>query len=135
MSPITVPYHLLLPAIISLAVLSFILIRKQQLFGSQFKKRFWVSVIFLTTYTLIVGGATFDDIYYQWDLNRYDLDGNGSFGSNEITPEQEAAMQMLINDLGRNLSVITGLVFSAILAITAYLILLISDRVAHQRPN
>jgi len=73
-------------------------------------------------YLIIVGGALYLDTYYQWDLNKYDLDKDGFFGSpNETTPDQKLAMQRLTNDLGRNLSFITGLVFSGIVSGIIYL--------------
>ena len=63
----------------------------------------------------------YDDIYYQWDLNRYDLDKDGLFGGEEITKEQEAAMQRLTSDVGRNFSFITGFIFALIIAGAVYI--------------
>lgn len=74
----------------------------------------------MSCYALLVGGATYIDMYYQWDLNRYDLDKDGFFGGQEVTREQQAAMQRLINDVGRNFSFITGLIFSFFISITIY---------------
>jgi hypothetical protein len=71
---------------------------------------------------LIVGMAIYYDLYYQWDLNRYDLDHDGFFGGDEITRDQEEAMNRLINDVGRNLTPIAGLWYSGILAIVFYLV-------------
>ncbi|MBK9794342.1 MAG: hypothetical protein IPP60_14915 [Sphingobacteriales bacterium] len=56
--------------------------------------------------------ATFDAIYYQLDLNRYDLNKDGMFGGKEITNEQNEAMRKLTSDTGRNFSFITGFVFA-----------------------
>ncbi len=77
--------------------------------------------VFLVAYLFIVGNATYDDIYYQWDLNRYDLDKDGIFGGQEITKDQEAAMRRLTNDVGRNFSFVTGFIFAFILSGTVYL--------------
>lgn len=77
--------------------------------------------VFLAVYLFVVGGATYDDIYYQWDLNRYDLDKDGLFGGEEITEEQKAAMQRLINDVGRNFSFITGFIFAGAIGTMTYL--------------
>jgi hypothetical protein len=63
-----------------------------------------------------------DDIYYQWDLNRYDLDKDGLFGGQEITDEQKAAMQRLTNDVGRNFSFITGFIFAGAIGTMIYLL-------------
>ena len=59
--------------------------------------------------------ATFDDIYYQWDLNRYDLDKDGMFSGEEITDQQNEAMRKLTSDTGRNFSFITGFVMALII--------------------
>ncbi len=79
-------------------------------------------VVFLSLYILIVGSAAFDDIYYQWDLNRYDLDKDGFFSGAELTKEELSAEFRLTNDVGRNLSVITGFVFAAIISLFVYIV-------------
>ena len=38
---------------------------------------------------------------YEWELNRFDLDGDGSFSNDEYTPAAQAAMKRLTNDTGR----------------------------------
>ena len=73
-------------------------------------------------YTIIVGSATFEDIYCQWDLNKYDLNMDGFFSGNEINPNQQAANGRLINDLGRNLTVFTGLIFSGVISLFVFII-------------
>ena len=77
--------------------------------------------VFLAAYLFVVGSTTYDDIYYQWDLNRYDLDKDGFFGGQEITKDQEAAMQRLTNDVGRNFSFVTGFIFALVISGTVYL--------------
>ena len=77
--------------------------------------------VFLVLYSLIVGNATFDAFYYQWDLNRYDLDKDGLFGGTEITEEQNAAMAKLTNDTGRNFAFITGFIFALIISTAVYI--------------
>lgn len=85
-------------------------------------KLLWTSVaIFLFLYLLIVGSATFDAIYYQWNLNRYDLNKDGMFGGTELTEEQNEAMRKLGSDTGRNFSFITGFVFALIVSISIYI--------------
>lgn len=120
MSEITIHYHLAIPTIICIVGLGTILFYRQRLF--QKDRWLWTSVtIFLAAYLLVVGTATFVDIYYQWDLNRYDLDQDGFFGGQEITKDQEAAMQRLTNDLGRNLSFVTGFIFALVISGTVFL--------------
>ena len=77
--------------------------------------------VFLVLYLFIVGMATFDAIYCQWDLNRYDLNKDGMFGGKEITDEQNEAMRKLTNDTGRNFSFITGFVFALIISTAVYI--------------
>ncbi|MBK9794150.1 MAG: hypothetical protein IPP60_13900 [Sphingobacteriales bacterium] len=67
---------------------------------------------FLVLYLFIVGMATFDAIYYQLDLNHYDLNKDGMFWRKRTTNEQNEAMRNLTSDTGRNFSFITGFVFA-----------------------
>jgi len=119
LNEISIPYHLLIPSIISILGLASILLYRKKLFSKN--KQLWTSlIIFITVYLLVVGNAAFDDIYYQWDLNRYDLDKDGFFGGQEITKDQEAAMQRLTNDVGRNFSFITGFLMAFVISLTYY---------------
>ena len=121
MDEITIPYHLAIPTIICFIGLGVILFYRKRLFSKN--KLFWTSVtVFLVLYLFIVGIATFDAIYYQWDLNRYDLDKDGMFGGEEITPEQNEAMRKLTSDTGRNFSFITGFVFALIISTAVYIL-------------
>lgn len=79
-------------------------------------------IVFLFVYISVVGVATYNAIYYQWDLNRYDLDNDGFFGGQEITKDQETAMQRLTNDVGRNFSFITGLLFAGFISTIVYVV-------------
>jgi hypothetical protein len=118
---ITIPFHLAIPTIISGVALGIILNYRKKLF--LFHKLAWASVaVFLTIYFLIVGSATYEAIYFQWDLNRYDLNKDGLFGGQEITNESQAAMQRLTNDVGRNFSFITGFIFAGVISITIYVL-------------
>jgi hypothetical protein len=65
---------------------------------------------------LIVGGATYNDVCYQWEVNSYDLDKDGFFAGKELTKEYYLAMSKLTNDVGRNFSFITGLIVSALIS-------------------
>lgn len=115
-------------------VLLIVFIIQKNLFCSVKKRRLWTSVIvFLVFYLFIVGGATCTDIYYQWDLNRYDLNKDGLFSGNEITKEQQEAMQRLTNDTGRNFSFITGLLFAFPISLMTYLIGHIYTRLKERR--
>ncbi len=120
MDEITIPYHLVAPTIICVIGLGIILFYRKRLFSKN--KLLWTSVtVFLVLYLLIVGMATFDDIYYQWDLNRYDLDKDGMFSGEEITDQQNEAMRKLTSDTGRNFSFITGFVMALIISTVVYI--------------
>lgn len=120
MDEINVPYHLVIPTVICMVGLWAIMFFRQRLFLRN--QWLWTSVtVFFVIYLFIVGSSIYHDIYYQSDLNRYDLDKDGFFGGQEITKEQEAAMQRLTNDVGRNSSLITGFIFAGAISTTVYL--------------
>ena len=119
MDEVTLPYHLAIPTIISLIGLFAILFYRKNLFAKN--KLLWISItVFLIIYLYFVGSATYETVYYQWNLNRYDLDKDGMFGGREITEEQKEAMRKLTNDTGRNFSFITGFVFALIISAGVY---------------
>ncbi len=122
MNEITIPYHLAIPTILCVAGLLTILIKRKKLFVDRQRKIFWISVsVFFVFYLVIVGGATYDDIYYQYEANRLDLNKDGLFSTNEITNELNEVQGHLTNDVGRNFSFITGLIVSLIISTTVYL--------------
>lgn len=121
MDKITIPYHLAIPTIICIFGLMVILNYRKRLFAKN--KLLWTSLtVFFILYHFIVGSATFNDIYCQWDLNRYDLDQNGMFSGAEVTTEQKVAMRKLTNDTGRNFSFITGFIFASIISTGVYVL-------------
>lgn len=128
MDELTIPYHLAVPTLICLVGLLTILLKRKTLFVKN--KLLWTTItIFICLYILIVGTATFESIYYQWDLNRYDLDKDGMFGGNELTIEQNEAMRKLTSDTGRNFSFITGFIFAFVVSMTIFVCGLIVKRV------
>lgn len=123
MEPIAIPYHLLLPVIACVVFLSLILIRRKELFSNYKKQSLWITAtILIAFYGLIVGVAAFEDAYAQWDVNRYDLNSDGFFSGEEVTEEQEAAMFRLTSDVGQNLAMLTGLIFTALMALPVYIL-------------
>jgi len=118
MNEISLPYHLIIPSLISILVLGVLILNRKRLYANRKWKWFWISTtIFFGIYLLIVGGATYSDIYAQWNLNQYDLNKDGLFSGSEITDKQKEAMRSLISDTGRNFSIITGLIFSGIVSL------------------
>jgi len=123
MNEISIPYHLLIPTIVSLSLLTFIIILRKKLFKNIKLKWFWITIgLFCIVYALIVGGATIADLQYQYDLNQFDLDKDGFFSIQESTKEQQIAMNKLTSDVGRNFSFIFGLIISGIFSFPLYFI-------------
>jgi hypothetical protein len=50
------------------------------------------------------------EIHLERELDRYDLDGDGSFSHRELTPRAEQLMDDLTSDTGRTFAPCTGLV-------------------------
>jgi len=123
MKHISLPYHLIIPTLISVLILGIIIYKRKISLKSGKNKWFWISLtLFFTLYLFIVGGATYSDISSQLTLQNFDLNGDGFFSRNEITTEQKAAMRNAISDTGRNFAFITGIIFSGIIAFCAYLL-------------
>ena len=120
MYEVSIPYHLAIPIMICLFGLLTIVFYRKKLFSKN--TQLWISItIFLILYLFIVGTSAFYDLYYQWDLNRYDLDKDGMFGGAEINEAQREAMKKLTSDTGRNFSFITGFIFAFIISTFIYL--------------
>jgi len=121
MHEITIPYHLVIPTIICIVGFGAIFFFRKKLFSRD--KVLWISVtVFLFIFFLVVAGSAYDDLYCQWDLNRYDLNKDGMFSGQEVTEEQEAAMQRVTSDVGINFGFIfiTGFIFAFIISSVVY---------------
>ena len=113
---------LVMPAIISGVLFLIIILLYKWTFKSK-HRNLWIGLtVFFAFYSLVVGSAALTDIKYQKELASYDLDKDGLFAASEITPNQEAAMFRLTNDLGRNLTVFSGAIFGGIMGFVAFLI-------------
>lgn len=115
---ITIQEHYVTPLIISLALLVLSIIRLK--YGSKnfHNRNLWISFIaFLGVYMFFVGSALYDDCYYQWEYDQLNQAHNGISES----PAQIEAMNNLISDTGRVLSVYIGIVFALIMSIIVYL--------------
>ncbi len=115
MNEISLPYHLIIPSLISILILGIIILKRKKLFANGKWKWFWISTtIFFAIYLLIVGGATYSDISLELALRKFDLNRDGMFNGAEITPELKVALNKVSSDTGRNFSFITGLIFSGV---------------------
>lgn len=112
MENISIKKHLIIALVIAILLL---------VFSVKFKQKGKLLIkLFLSIYILIITYVILYDIYLQYNLNRFDIDNNGFFNSNEITTEQKKAMQKLSSDTGRNFSFITGIFYSGILSIILF---------------
>jgi len=117
------PSFLCYPPLISGLLLILVISAYKWTLKSTFKK-FWISFsLFLFIYTLIVGMAAQIDIQIQNDLERYELNNEGLYTEDEAAVFHEATMDKLINDVGRNFTVFTGLFISGIFSLIIYFIL------------
>jgi hypothetical protein len=123
MNEISIPYHLALPSTISIILLIIIIFSRKTVIADH-KKELWISIsVFLFIYAVIVGFSAYIDISYQIELNNLDKNKDGFFAASEITPKYERYMFLLTNDIGRNVSIITGAIFSFVLALATYFVL------------
>jgi hypothetical protein len=67
-------------------------------------------------YLLFASCAWAADVMLEQRMNRFDLDGDGGIGGDELTPEAQQAMDDWANDTGRRLAIFTGFPLSAIWA-------------------
>lgn len=119
MTPVTIPLHLLIPTTLSLAGFTFLLLKRSSLRRKN-PVLYKTGLIFFFSYALIVGNAFGHDLYYQWDLNRYDINRDGFFSPSEATPKQLLASERLANDTERNSSFVSALIVSGILSVGVY---------------
>ncbi len=131
MNPLDIPYHLVLPCLLSVVGLGLIAWKRKRLFGQ--KSVFWRAVVvLLSVYALIVGMAAYQDIWLQCEVNRLDINGDGMFSSTEMTPEVENLLQKQTSDTGRNFSFVSGWVVAFILAAVVYLLGYLWDKKKNQ---
>ncbi len=122
MNEISLPYHLIIPSIISAIALVIIFVKRKKLFANTKWRWIWISLtVFFGVYLLIVGGAAYTDISLELSLRKFDLNGDGFLNRAEITAEQQEVMHKFIADTGRNFSFITGFFFAGIIALFTFM--------------
>ena len=72
---------------------------------------------FIFVYIFFVLGVYCYEIYLEYRLDSFDLNGDGFFTGEENTPEKEKYMSLVINDTGRTFAPFTGLIFSFLYAV------------------
>jgi len=66
----------------------------------------------IIAYIIIIGLAIYTSYQAEIALNACDLNNDGSFSVQEMTPECQKAMHNFTNDVGRNFAPFTGLIFT-----------------------
>ena len=123
MSEVSVPYHLIIPFLLSFGLLC-LGIKKIIKLKNSGRKRFLIAIItFCSLYSLTTGYSAYESIVIPIKINRFDLNNDGMISDQEETKELETLRWKLISDTARNFSFITGFIFSFIFAVTIYLIL------------
>ena len=124
MSPITIPYHLVIPFVVGLIILSLIVVSRKNFLNKKYHKSIWISLIgFFSIYILFVGIALYEDLLVQYEVNKYDLNKDGFFSAKEAKMEGfNEAMNGLVHDVGRNFSIFTSAIFAFIVSFSILLI-------------
>ena len=112
MNEITLKYHLLIASLLSIVIILVLFYFRNKIN----KKSFFFLILFFSIYLLIVSNAFITDIYYKYKLSLFDLDKDGSFSTDEQLKGFREAEYKVTSDLGRNLSFITGAIFSLLVS-------------------
>lgn len=100
-------------SIFAMIVLPIVMVYKHQ-FSQKSRLASWQIFLIGTflVWLLIQIGVYFTDAYLQAQLDVFDLDGNGSFSSDERSEAQQQAMMRVTSDTGRALAPVTGAIFA-----------------------
>lgn len=82
---------------------------------------------FVIIYLLIVGSVVFYELYLDYKIRTFDLNGDSFFSEVEINSEYAKYSSLLTNDIGRKFAPITGLFFSLVCSAIFYGILKIAN--------
>jgi len=86
------------------------LLIKTQNSDSRWLVYFGINIILC--YVLVILSVRSICWHYEYELNKYDLDGDGMLSGDEITPDMEKAMHRFTNDTGRTFAPITAMIVS-----------------------
>ena len=78
---------------------------------------------FVAVYSFVMYGALAADFYFDYQLQKFDLNGDVFFSGAEINQEQEKAMDKFVGDTGRTFAPFTGLMLSIIFAGILFIVL------------
>lgn len=110
-------------------------VANRKLFVNRFNNLFISAVAAFLVYIFILVNVVYINHKLSLELAAFDLNGDGLFSGEEITPAQEEVMSRVISDTGRIFAPFTGAVFSFIYFIIVWLILLIGSWLKSHRAN
>lgn len=120
MNELSIPYHLLIPAIISGILLLLTLLTQRRFFEK--RKILWLALLtFFSSYTFITAFSVYDTIDIELSASKFDLNKNGLYEETELTEEAKKALAKISNDTGRNFSIITGFIFALSLSLFVFI--------------
>jgi len=96
----------------------------------------WIYILgYIAIYFTIVWCVGCSEYILQSRLSRFDLNGDGIFSGEEITIEQQEALQKVANDTARKFSIYTGLVYSGVITMLCYMVDLIKKHIWNRYVN
>ena len=104
--------------------LGLILFRKEKI-ENKINKCVWLAVVVFSLSFVVLSGPVIISISLdEYYLYQHDFNNDGIFSGEELTPDQEEAMNKVINDAGSNLYLISTLFISIGLGLVTFFIAL-----------
>lgn len=104
----------------------------KKIFKNKIKFTLLISILI---YIILNSVVYINDMKYDKELQKFDLNNDGFFTKNEINPEQQIAQKKVVNDTGRNLAPILLIPFSLIIGMFFYFGLKITERIIDKKNN
>ena len=114
----------------NLACLSFIKVIMNIFFQYKIKIAFLLSVAFYLLLNILV---YVQDQHYYNELQKFDLNQNGFFSKEEITPAQQLAQKKVVSDTARNFAPFTLIPVSLIIGIFLFFSLKIGEKLTQKK--
>ena len=112
------PYHLIIPAILSIITMLFFNIKCK---NQKYKLRLAVN-IFIISYFLTLSFVIFKEFHLQWELNQFDINNDGFFTGKELNDKQKLSLNRYVNDTGRTFAPVTSLFSSFLITLLSLLL-------------
>ncbi len=99
----------------------------QKAYAGKYGVKALAVINFFGMYVILMDLVVSQNHYLDYQLNKFDLNGDGFFGGTEITKEQEETMERVTNDTGRTFAPITGFIFCLLHSSIFYLFLVVEN--------